>query len=305
MVVKISFTEKDAAEGKELKDTILELLNKESLMLVEKHEGLQSENMPKIENLFEEENFLKLVIKYEDKSYEINILQTEPSVLRSGLCWMYGYGFIKYNYELPIFQGLEKNVIDRYQRFAVQIWERNIHRDWMQKDRGYTHHNGDHSKGPKFLYGVSSDDRDEKWAAIQEHRRITDAEEGGETPHHSIKTKEDLRVVLMNRGEDKELEDLLIEAIYDQATATTRTHYPDRKKYSFEERLTKNMNKGYYCDDFRWKPGKLKDARIAPEYEEKIWSFWLDAHETFKEYWTKKFGENEELWQAPEPKKQI
>lgn len=293
------FTEKDAVDGKNLKDTILELLKKQNLILTEKHEGLQSSVLPSVESIFEENDIFKLEIQHEDKSYDVDVLQTLSGVLRSGLCWMYGSGLVKYDYELPIFQGLKKDVIDRYKKFAVQIWERNIHRDWMQKERGYIYHNGDYSKGPDFLYGVSSADRKEIMAAVEMHRRITDAEEGDETPHHFIKTKEDLRMVLMDRGKDDKLKELLIESIYDQTTATTRMHYPNRDKKSFEERLTENMNAGYFCDDFRWTPGSLNDPDIDCEYEKEIWGIWLKAHEEFKEYWIKKFGEKEQFWQPP------
>lgn len=273
------------------------------MILTEKHEGLQSSVLPSIESICEEKDLFKLVIQQEGKSYDIDALQISPGVLRSGLCWMYGSGLVKYDYELPIFQGLKKDIVDRYKRFAVQIWERNIHRDWMQKEKGYTHHNGDYSKGPGFLYGVSSADITEIMTAVEMHRRITDAEEGGETPHHRIKTKEDLRMVLMNRGKNKRVEAWLIESIYDQVTATTRSHYPYRDKHSFKERLTQNMNKGYYCENFRWTPGSLNDPDIDYRYEKEIWDIWLKAHEEFKKYWIKKFGEKEELWQPPEPPK--
>jgi hypothetical protein len=301
----MDFTENDAENGETLKDSIVSLLKEQNIILKEKHEGLQSKNMPTIENLCEDEGHFKLIIKYDARSYEINVPKIEPGVLRASLCWMYGYGLVKYDYELPVFQGLEKDVLERYQRFAVQIWERNIHRDWMQKNRKYKHHNGDLSKGAKFVYGVSSKDRDERWAAILEHRRITDAEEEGETPHHIFRYPKRLKKLIMTEGENEIEHKLLVESIYDQATATTRRWLRKDDNRPFEERLFENMKKGYFIKrgekrkpEKRWKPGFFG---FTNDYETKMWGIWVEAHKEFRDYWTTKFGKNEEFWQPPAP----
>lgn len=71
----------------------------------------------------------------------------------------------------------------------------------------------------------------------------------------------------------------------------------------FEERLAENRDEGYFVNsEFRWKPGVFG---FTNDYETELWKTWCKAHEEFKDYWIKKFGENEELWQPPAPIEKI
>jgi len=293
------FRKEDAEKGETFKDKVLALLSEQNVILKERHEELHSANMSTIDELAEETNQIKLIIKHNNQKYELLAPKPEQAVLRASLCWLYGCGLIKYDYNLPIFSGLEEKVMNRYHKLAIEIWERNTHIDWMQQHKKYLKHNG--SKGPSFLYGVSSDDKKEIFTAIAEHRVITDAREGGDTPHHIFRDPKKLRSALLDEGRDAELKATLVESIYDQTTATVRTWYPDRKAKRFKERLEENRDKGYFCEGFRWIPGAFG---FESAYEQEIWKIWCRAHEEFKEYWINKFGENEERWQPPAPLKE-
>lgn len=293
----------DIINGEKFKSEVMNALHKAGLLLCEKHVSLCSEDMPIISNLDIDKN--QLQIEYKNKVYHAPVPNAKPEVIRAGLSWLFGYGLIRYDYELPVFKNLDEKSIKQYMKLAVEIWERNIHRDWMQRHKNYKYHNGDTSKGSKFLHGVTSEDENERWRAVEEHRRITDAREDGETPHHIFRDSKRLKKLIMIEGENEIEHKLLVESIYDQATATTRRWVRKDDHKPFEERLFENMKKGYFIKrgekgkpEKRWKPGFFG---FTNKYEDEIWDIWCQAHEQFKDYWIKKFGKNEEFWQPPAP----
>jgi hypothetical protein len=207
----------------------------------------------------------------------------------------------RYDYELLVFKSLDEKSIKQYMKLAVEIWERNIHWNWMRNYKKYKTHNG--TKDHTFLQGIILDGP-AKSEAIKTHNERSDREENGETPHHIFRDPEKLMEFIRTEGKNKTEHKLLVESIYDQATATTRIWYPKRKKnlpdyLPFEERLIENRDEGYYCNsDFRWAPGIFG---FTNDYETKMWGIWVGAHKEFRDYWIKKFGKNEEFWQPPAP----
>lgn len=267
----------------------------------ERHAGLCLDDMAEIVSLSRTENHTELKIKHDNTFYIVQIPEMNDNILRAGLSWLYGYGHLKYNYDLSVFQTIAKNDLEECMELAVEIWERNIHQDWMKK-LGYETHNG--TKDYPYLYEMIKN----KQKAIETHRKRSDHQEKGDTPHHIFRNPEVLRVVIESEGED-DLSKYLTESFYDQATATTRYWYKLKKEYehlTFEERLIDNMEKGYYIAPEtdteikikRWKRGVFG---FTNDYETELWQLWFKVHDKFKEYWIDKFGKNEELWQPPAP----
>jgi len=294
-VVKITIQLEDIFKGEKFKFQVMKTLHEEGLFLQEKHAGLYSEEMPKINNLTKSQ----LLIKYKNKIHPILIQNIKAEVIRAGLSHLFGYGIIKYNYELPIFKQLDEKSIKQYMKLAVEIWERNIHIDWM-KSKGYLTHNG--TKDSIFLHGMISDDWKSKKQAIEKHRERSEQREKGDTPHHIFRDSKILKRIIEREG-NHELTRYLIESVYDQATATTRIWYPKRH-LPFEKRIIENRDEGYFLgynekgQVQRWKPGFFG---FTNDYENKIWNIWCKAHEEFKNYWINKFGKKEEFWQPPAP----
>jgi len=292
-VIKIIILE-DVVKGEIFKSKITAELLTHGVLLSERHENLHSDDLPKIVKLNEKEKTIEFVLKYESKKYKLSMPQNNQDIFRAGLVWLYGDGMLKHNYKLPIFDDLSKNLIEKYQNLATEIWERNIHLDWMRNHKHYLKHNG--SKNAEFVYGIIMGGKD-KDKAIKKHQTITDAGKS-DTQHHIFRDPKRLRRLIETEGKNEAEHKLLIESIYDQATITTRIWFPDRYETSFEERIEKNKNAGYFCSGFRWKPGVFG---FTNAYETKIWEIWVKAHEEFRDYWIDKFGENEEFWQPPKP----
>jgi hypothetical protein len=291
----------DVVKGEQFKSKIVELLSVEGLLLSERHENLHSDDLPKIVQLSEDADGIKFTFECCHKTYSVTVCQSDFGVVKAGLCWLYGFGMIRYDYSLPIFDELPDATVKKYMNLAIEIWERNVHRDWMQRYKKYKVHNGDASKGPSFLFGIiSGGDALEK--AKEEHHSVTD--EGIlDSKHHIFRDKEKLRLLMLSEGKNIENHNLLVESIFDQVTATTRRWLRDKRP--FEVRLFKNMELGYFIKkgepnkpDERWTPGVFG---FTNEYEDSIWKIWCKAHEEFREYWIKKFGKNEEFLQQPAP----
>lgn len=301
LVVEISIELEDIIEGEKLKDTLIVKFEHKGLLLSERPTGLCSDDMPEITSLNKNKDQPELSVKYDNYLYTISLPELSDSILRTALSFLYGYGHVKYDYKLPVFQVLAEEDTVKYMELAVETWERNIHREWMRKC-GYETHNG--TKDEVFLYQILTD----KQKAIETHRERSDNREKGDTSHHIFRNPEVLRLVMESKGED-ELSESLIESMYDEATATTRYWYKlkkEQKQFTFEERLVNNMEKGYYIthetdtksEVERWKPGVFG---FTNDYETEMWQLWLRVHENFKDYWIEKFGKNEELWQPPAP----
>ena len=276
-------------EGELLKSKIAGNLESQGLVLIEKHENLKEDkNLPKIV-----ESQPKLLVECKNKTYLAGVPEMDKNTFRTGLCFLYGYGMIKYDYELPVFNELNEKELKIYMKLAIEIWERNIHWDWMQNQCKYKQHNG--KKDLKFLEQIVLD----PMLAIKDHRARTDEGDNEDTPHHIFRNPYVLRRVILDEGKNK-LSAILLESFYDQATAITRIWYKKRN-LPFEERLIQNMNEGYYIGliankEERWKPGYFG---FTNEYESKLWQSWIRVHNEFKKYWIDKFGKTEEFWQPP------
>ena|GEM_PF-6545690 len=302
-MIKIEIPLEDIVEGEKFKSQLVEAFTEEGLMLQEKQEGLYSDDLPGITSICSGGTDLICTMEHADKTYEVSVPEAEPGIMRAGLSFIYGMGFARYDYDLPLFKvGISEGLHDLYIKLGLEIWERNIHLDWM-RSKGYGPHNG--TKDSLFLRDIIKD-----WPAKQEaitmHNERSDRGEKGDTPHHIFRDPKILRRVIAREGKHPKTE-FLIESIYDQATATTRIWYPFRGK-PFEQRLIENMNEGYYIRRNeqgkveRWKPGVFGPKN---NFEDELWGVWCQAHEEFKQYWIEKFGPNEKLWQPPAPKNKL
>ena len=302
-MVKITIQLEDIIKGEEFKSQVVSILGDKGLPLSEKHASLCVKDMPRI-SILDEVNDL-LMVEYDNKSYNISIPRVKQETLCAGLSCLFGYGILKHDYKLSVFNELDEKAIKQYMKLAVEIWERNIHWDWMRNYKNYKTHNG--SKDHKFLQGIILD-WPAKSEAIKTHNERSDKGEKGETRHHIFRDPEKLMEFIRTEGKNVIKHELLVESMYDQATATTRIWYPKRKKdlpdyLSFEERLIENRDEGYYCNlDFRWMPGVFG---FTNNYEDNIWGIWVEAHKEFRKYWTTKFGQNEEFWQPPAPTEKL
>jgi hypothetical protein len=289
-VVRIDIALEDIIQGEKLKSDIVSKLASQGVSLVERHEGLHSRDMPRILGIEEVDDQLRFSIDYNGQTYDVPIAKVSDATLKAGLAMSYGHGIFRYDYNLPAFGDLSGEELKLYMDLAVEVWEKNTHVDWMRKC-GYTGHNG--TKDETFFYQRLHDGR----LAIDTHRQRSEQRDKGDTPHHVFRDPEVLREVMLSEGEHP-LSKYLIEAIYDQTTATTRIWYKERHK-PFEQRITENRGKGFFIDaKSRWTPGCFG---FTNDYETEIWQTWIKAHEEFKAYWISKFGNNEELWQPPAP----
>ena len=289
-MVKISIELDDIIKGEKLRLILINELNQKGLLLPERHAGLCLDDLAEIVSLSRTENQTQLKIKHDDIPYIAQIPEINDNILKAGLSCLYGYGHLKYNYNLPVFQNLAEEDIKKYMKLTLEIWERNIHKDWMRKC-GYKTHNG--TKDELFLYQMMTDIN----TAVVTHRERSDRREMGDTPHHIFRDQAIIEEIILEEG-SHELTTYFIESFYDQATAPTRTWFGERE-LPFEDRHNKNRDLGYYINpNFRWKPGVFK---FKKDYENKLWDLWLKVHDEFKEYWVEKFSRNEELWQPPTP----
>ncbi len=289
-MVKISIELDDIIKGEKLRKSVVRELELKGIPLPERHAGLWLDDMAEIAFLNKTKNQTEIKIKYNNTLYDLKIQNFEDGPLRAGLTCLYGYGHIRYDYELPVFETLSEEDTVKYMKLAIEIWERNIHRDWMRKC-GYETHNG--TKDELFLYQMITD----LHTAVQTHRERSEHREKGDTPHHLFNNPKLIRRIVERQGVH-ELNDYFIESFYDKVTAPTRIWFEERT-LPFEERHNKNRDLGYYVNpEFRWKPGVFG---FTNDYETKLQKLWLDIHCKFKEYWTSKFGKNEELWQPPAP----
>ncbi|MCK4670490.1 MAG: hypothetical protein KAT43_04760 [Nanoarchaeota archaeon] len=291
MVAKLTNKVSGLEEGDSLKYLVLSELKKADLDLSEKHEGICSDDMPKIQSMQLTKESLELTVGYEGKAYAVHVQPAEEDIVRYALAFLFGDGNVRYDYHLPVFQCLRKEDVMKFKRLAVEIWERNIHIDWMRKNN-YLTHNG--SKDYKFLFDMINNPDNPRIAA-DDHNLRSDRGDKGDTPHHSLREYSDFKEVLQRDGEDPRTY-LLKEIIHDQATATVRIWYHYRAE-PFDKRLNDNMEQGIYFKNLRWNLNT--DKTIKTDLAKKTWKDWHEIHEKFRRYWKDKFGEKEELWQPP------
>lgn len=294
-MIKISIELNDIMGGDELRKTIINSLEQKGLLLPEKHAGLYLDDMAEVVLLDRTEDKLKLKIKHNSHQFIVLFPQVNEGILKAGLACLYGFGHLKYNYGLPVFHNLSEKEFKKYMELAVEIWERNIHKDWMKRC-GYKTHNG--TKDELFLYqAIEGDIKTMK----KTHWERSERREKGDTPHHLFSDPDLVREVILEEGLH-ELTPYFIESFYDKVTAVTRYWYKLRKdqiQSTFEQRLMSNRDAGYYVnEEFRWKKGCFG---FTNDYEAELEQLWLKVHDEFKGYWVSKFGKNEELWQLPAP----
>ena len=302
-MIKIEIPLEDIVEGEKFKSQLIRAFNAENLELKERQAGLHSDDMPRIESIPVDRTGLRFAMIHAGETYEASIPETDPNVVRAGLSFMFGMGFARYDYDSPLFNtGINEDLRDLYIKLGREIWERNIHLDWMRHVGFYTH-NG--TKDNLFLQGIIKPGP-AKQEAIKVHNERSARGEKQDTPHHIFNNPKLLRLVLESEGED-ERSKYLIESIYDQASVTSRIWHK-QQDIPFEERLYTNRDKGYFIrpredgEAERWIPGVFN---LDTPYVHEIWQIWLQAHEEFKEYWIEKFGSNEELWQPPAPEDKL
>jgi hypothetical protein len=296
-VVKIADTEKlvitaeQIQAGEKLKEELVQRLKHKGLVLQERHENLWSADMPRILSISKGKDYLYLISKLQDK-FEVVTTPAGLDVLRAALAVCYGYGFFHYNYDFDFFRTLEDEV-KYYEDLAVEVWERNLHLDWMKKC-GYKKHNG--TKDAEFLSGVVDPNR--KSNTIETHRTRTDTREKGDSPHHAFRVLDLFTRVVLSEGDDP-YTPFLIESFYDEATIPSRLfHRNTHPHVPFARLLRDNRDAGYYLsrDLPRWTPGVFG---LNSDYAHQLMKKWIKVHEEFEKYWLGKFGKNEEHWQPP------
>lgn len=308
----------DVIEGEKFFKEIERAFTEQGFKLIERHAWLHRDDFPQIVDLVVDEEGIEICLQdlnHEDESKRqpctrCFIPESDKGIIRAGLTWLYGFGMVQHEYkrldlfnteydpELGTFRKFTKEEIDEYYDLAAEIWERNIHLDWMRKR--FPTHNG--SKDPKFIYLIVAK---EIFEALKYHYEKTDAGIA-DTRHHIFRDPNKIEALMLTQGRNKKDHDLFIESIYDQTTATTRRWLRDKRP--FEIRLFGNMIKGYFIK--RAERGKSEQRWLPPinreptAYEREIWNIWCGAHIEFRNYWIQKFGPFEKGWQEPHPDKE-
>ena len=282
-------------EGEKSRQEVKARLYSLSLPVEDKFIALHSEVLPVIHLIQRKGKWLEFDFKCQDMPYRLRILPLIDEIVSSTLAQLYGYGNIRYNYKLDTFEILTEEMMRQYQRLAVEVWDRNIHQDWM-RSCGYPTHNG--TKDERFLIGLSSNNQDERREAITLHNVRTDQQEKGDTPNHAFRDIGVLREIVEREGHHH-MHQHLIESFQDQASAPGRWYRegkPDMKKM-----IEDNIDAGYFISQSvprLWKPGVFG---FTNRYEQKLWNEWQEANDKFLQYWTTQFGLKSELWQPPLP----
>jgi len=157
----------------------------------------------------------------------------------SGLAILYGYGFARHNYNLPLFSGARLGRdADFAKKLATEIWDERVHIYWMRNHRGHAGHN--ESKDLEFCILVAEDNKDE---AIRRHRQATDNFK--DTPHNPTLNN---FVVYMTANAN-----MLLQIFDDQASITGR-HY-NQTSYKKEHNVFQDdfLKKGVLIEDFTGK----------------------------------------------------
>jgi len=241
---------------------------------------------PKLD--FDEAN--ALLLKKHGISYEISVPKIESGLLIEGLACLYGYGICKYNYDVAGFQELPEEELDNYKRLALELWDRNIHIDWMRSNK-YLLHNG--TKDLKFCKHMAKREFDK---GIELHSSLSKIRVDIDTDHHSLSFEEfskDIDSNIIPLGID--------EILLDQASVTGRwyrkyetyasDHAKTQKEFQDKGIIFKKDNK-----PINWKNPLSRPHNTA---ETDIWSKWLEANTCFAKYWIKLFGKHDKLWNPP------
>jgi len=280
-------------QGEKLSELLVQELNKKGIVLHENHVNLNSLNV-RIKDVCLESNRTEFLFENNNLILPVSLQnKCDDEYLRLGFAILYGNGKLRYNYDLPLFATKKCN-LNTYLQFAVEIWDKNIHIDWM-KYCGYKYHNG--TKDFSFLSGMCSDLHEDKNRAINEHRLRSMRREKEDTPHHVFDDVDIFKSIIAKKGKHP-LTEYLIESFYDQASAPFRW-FKSREK-SVSQRVSENKIRGYFINHAakNWKP---EIFGFTNNYESYLWNTWCEVNNRFKVYWQDKFGKNEEFWQPPMP----
>jgi len=239
-----------------------------------------------------------LLLKQHGISYEINLPKIGTDLLHEGLACLYGYGICKYNYEITGFQDLPEAELDEYKRLALELWDRNIHIDWM-KSNGYETHN--ETKDLMFCKRLASKDKKVREFGVSTHREQSKIRLHDDTDHHSLKYTEFLNEI--SRGNKH---GMLTEVMLDQASIAGRW-YKKRLNYTSLhcDAQTKHKEKGIYFHDINsgWIPDLVDPDLSYLEHE--TWDEWSEINNSFSKFWNDLFQNNNSFWSPPVAKDEL
>jgi len=232
-----------------------------------------------------------LLLKQHGISYDINLPKIESGLLLEGLACLYGYGICKYNYEIAGFQDLPEAELNEYKRLALELWDRNVHIDWMRSNE-YFLHNG--TKDLEFCKLLSKKTRAEKSIGIERHREQSKKGLRGDSDHHSI-TFDSFNFFLAEEIKNRLIEEML----FDQASITGRWYNKTinyRKKHKSLQKAFRDQGVYFGKNEYWTNPYLRYDAT---EFEKETWSMWAAANKRFEKYWKSNFGNDNKLWNPP------
>ena len=227
------------------------------------------------------------------KNLELNTENMDKETILDSLCILYGYGFVKYNYDLPIFHDINKAQFKTALRLATEIWDKRIHIDWM---RNYCKHiNHDISKDLHFCKLLVQ----ERYTEAKEYHHNT-CRKGYDTNHHEITIKEFSKMITEQDTSS------ISEIFNDQASIAGRyyeklksdnlssPHYLMQQKIIEKGVILKQGKKDYF-----WIPSQFNSIKIPIELQMHFWNKWKTSNKNFKQYWNHRFGQINQNWQPP------
>ena len=131
----------DMLNGDRLRQIVLANMDSLGLPVRDMLADLHSADFPYIDSVVKQVNGFEIRLDYDSDIYGILVPGADAPALASCLALLYGYGNLRHNYDLSCFSSMKKDCLSEYLRFAVELWDRNIHIDWM-RSQGYLLHNG-------------------------------------------------------------------------------------------------------------------------------------------------------------------
>ena len=240
----------------------------------------------------------KFTIATQSKTLDLYTQNLNKETIINSLCILYGYGFVKYNYDLAIFNDLIQKEFKTSLRLATEIWDKRIHIDWM---RNYSNHkNHDISKDLHFCKLLAQ----EKYTEAKDYHHNA-CRKGFDTNHHDINKDKFLEWIL--NSDQKKINEIL----NDQASIAGRyfktiDNIQKGKQDSFFEIQKEIEQKGIELLENKMKKVYWKRPHFIDNLKEKqeyYWELWINSNIEFSKYWTKKFGPSNQDYHLPIDKK--
>jgi len=237
--------------------------------------------------MIKQHNQIYNVINNNNKTIiEVDATKIAPEEMRIGLAILYGFGYIRYEYDLPIFDNCNNSEKEFIMDLATEIWDRRVHMYWMQKVRKRRGHN--RSKNLEFCINMA---RKKKEKAIEQHHK--DCAELRDTEHHMHYA--DFRRNL-------ERQDPVIKEMLDDQASIAGRYYKEKERIkeglSCSEYQDKIMNRGVYLEEIiagtkkeiYWNPTNFGMHKIDVRRQAKVWKYWKKSNHQFDKFREALFG---------------